>query len=84
MQGGRAAAAAQGFTAEDGHLGGYEGGRRGPSHPQNADPGLARGDMEIRTPYLIEWKINKVAKVNSYCKFGLAVEFGTWRLERER
>ena len=85
MQGGRAvAAAAQGFTAEDGHLGGYEGGRRGPSHPKNADLGSARGDMElISTPYIhlkhtyVEWKTNKVAKVNSYGSFGLGVEFGT-------
>ena len=51
MQGGRAAAAAaQGFTAEGGDLCGYEGGRRGPSHPENADPGLASGDIELSTP----------------------------------
>ena len=52
MQGGRAAAAAaQGFTAEDGHLGEYEDGRSGPSHPENADPRLARGVIELSTPY---------------------------------
>ena len=58
MQGERAAAAAaaaaaatQGFTGEDGHLGGYEDGRSGPSHPENADPGLARGAIELSTPY---------------------------------
>ena len=27
---------------------------------------------------LVEWKPNKVAKVNSYGSFGLGVEFGTW------
>ena len=46
----RAASAAQGFTVEDGHLCGYEGGRRGPSHSENADPGLASGDIELSTP----------------------------------
>ena len=50
MQGGRATAAAQGFTAEGGDLCGYEGGRRGPSHPEKADPGLASGDIELSTP----------------------------------
>ena len=40
MHGGRAASAAQGFTAEDGHLCGYEGGRRGQSHPENVGPDL--------------------------------------------
>ena len=29
---------------------GYEGGRRGPCHPENADPGLASGDIELSTP----------------------------------
>ena len=38
MQGGRAAAAAQGFTAEGGHLCGYEGGRRGQSPPRTLTP----------------------------------------------
>ena len=38
------------FTQVSG-LCGYEGGRRGPSHPENADPGSARGDMELSTPY---------------------------------
>ena len=42
--------AAQGFTAEGGDLCGYEGGRRGPSHPEKADPGLASGDIELSTP----------------------------------
>ena len=28
---------------------------------------------------LVEWKTNKVAKVNSYGSLGLGVEFGTWR-----
>ena len=51
MQGGRATAAAQGFTAEGGHLREYEGGRRGPSHPEHADPGSASGDKELSTPY---------------------------------
>ena len=50
MQGGRAATAAQGVTAEGGDLCGYEGGRRGPSHPENADPGLASDDIELSTP----------------------------------
>ena len=50
MQGGHAAAAAQGFTAEGGDLCGYEGGRRGPSHPEKADPGLASGDIELSSP----------------------------------
>ena len=39
MQGGRAAAAAQGFTAEGGDLCGYEGERRGPSHPETLTQG---------------------------------------------
>ena len=30
---------------------GYEGGRRGPSHPETADPGSASGDIELSTPY---------------------------------
>ena len=36
--GGRAATTTQGFTVEIGHLHGYEGGRSGQSHPENADP----------------------------------------------
>ena len=50
MQGGRAATTAQGFTTESGDLCGYEGGRRGPSHPEKADPGSASGDIELSTP----------------------------------
>ena len=61
------------FTAEADYLCGYEGGRRRPSHPDNADPGSARGDMELTL--LVEWKTNIVAKVNSYGSFGLGVEF---------
>ena len=67
------------FEVEGGHLCGYEGGRRGPSHPENADPDQRVDKMELSTPLLIEWKTNIVAKVNSYGNFGLGVEFGTWR-----
>ena len=78
MQCGRAAAtAAQGFTAESGDLCGHEGGRRGPSHPEKADPGSASGDIELSTPQ--GGTTDKIAKVNSYGSFGLGVELGTWR-----
>ena len=79
MQGGRAATAAQGFTVEIGHLHGYEGGRSGQSHPENADPGQRVDKNGAKYTLLIEWKTNIVAKVNSYGNFGLGVEFGTWR-----
>ena len=59
-------------VAESGDLCGYEGGRRGPSHPEKADPGLASGDIELSTPQ--GGTTNKVAKVNSYGSFGLGVE----------
>ena len=51
MHGGRAASATQGFTVEDGHLCGYEGGRRGQSHPENAGPDQRVAKMELSTPY---------------------------------
>ena len=60
MQGGRAATTTQGFTAKSGDLCGYEGGRRGPSHPETADPGSASGDIELSTPQ--GGTTNKVAK----------------------
>ena len=72
---------AQGFTAKSGDLCGYEGGRRGPSHPETADPGSASGDIELSTTQ--GGTTNKVAKANSYGSFGLGVELGTWRKERE-
>ena len=82
MHGGRAASAAQGFTVEDGHLCGYEGERRGQSHPENAGPNQRVSAWQkngAKYTLLVEWKTNKVAKVNSYGSFGLGVEFGTWR-----
>ena len=50
MQGGRGAAATQGFIAEGGDLCGYEDGRCEPSHTKKADPGLSSGDIELSTP----------------------------------
>ena len=78
MQGGRAATAAQDFTAEAGHLRGYEGGRSGQRHPEHSDPDqrVAKWSQVHPTSRV---ENQKVAKVNSYGSFGLGVEFGTWR-----
>ena len=48
---GGAATTTQGFTVEIGHLHGYEGGKSGQSHPENADPDQRVDKMELSTPY---------------------------------